>query len=170
MSKSSPGRYVHTKCRPTHRLYQQGKEQYSISIERYHYLLASITGEYTVLDAESTLPQLPGIRQTLYFNNYKGVKLKPIRDIRIFSRPDGSVNPEQIAEFQRTLDTDWKTREGGILYCVAEWREYWNCLVNYRSPSKTTGSQDWDKLFEELKANNFDKKLVPCMVRESTVS
>ncbi|KAI0056596.1 hypothetical protein BV25DRAFT_1842199 [Artomyces pyxidatus] len=64
---------------------------------------------------------------------------------------------------------NWKCREGGILYCLSEAREWWNMVLNYHSSAATTGHKVWDRLFVQLKENNFEKGLIRCMffARES---
>lgn len=108
-------------------------------------------------------------RQGIDFSPYKEFKLEPIVGIKLHPRADGTIRPGDLKLFQEQFELNWKHSEGGILYNLGGEREFYNCILNYHSPAKTTGSAEWDKLFKQLKDNGFRKSTVPCMffARES---
>jgi hypothetical protein len=55
-------------------------------------------------------------------------------------------------------------REGGVLYAVGIYGDFFGCMWNYHSGRKSTGIEEWDALFEELKGSGFHKNIIPCMV------
>lgn len=147
-------------------LWQQGQNQAIISIQRYHYLCAAIQKKYEIIQVHADMERfgIPFDRQGVTFEAYGASKLEPILAIKIHPRSDGTVHPEDIGLYARGYEDHWKCMEGGILYWVAEYREFWNMIVNYHSSAGTMGRTEWDDLFSRLKASNFPKNIIPCMV------
>lgn len=165
----SDGRYTHrTDLTPGSSpiLYDQGQQQAQLALERYHTLCAAVQKRYQ----QSTVP--PDFtkgwlfeRAGLLFSQYRAYSLEPILGVKLHPRPDGTIHPKDLQIYARGFRDDWKCSEGGILYCIGESREFWNMILNYHSVSGTTGIKAWDKLFGRLKRNNYDKAIIPCMVR-----
>ncbi|KAF7792041.1 hypothetical protein EIP86_003068 [Pleurotus ostreatoroseus] len=94
---------------------------------------------------------------------YKPFKLEPVIGVKLHPRDDGTIHPEDIKVYVDMFRSNWKCREGGILRCIEEQREFWNMILNYHSTARTTGIKAWDRLFDRLKRNQFDKGMIPCM-------
>lgn len=147
------------------RLREQGQQQAQLSLERYHYLCAAIQEKFeltTVPPDFSRAQMFP--RAGLVFSSYESHPLDPILGIKLHPREDGTIHLGDLKMYASTFRESWKSSEGGILYCIAEEREFWNMILNYHSVAGTTGVKAWDKLFEDLRASQFDKGLIPCMV------
>ncbi|KAI0042787.1 hypothetical protein FA95DRAFT_531147 [Auriscalpium vulgare] len=138
-----------------------GQQQASISIERYHYLCASIQQAYTVIG--------PATRRNIVFPSYTAYPLTPLGDVKLHPREDGTIHPGNVDAYVAQFRADWQCREGGVMYCIVEQHEWFDLILNYHSSARTTGMKQWDRLFQRLKRNNFEKGLVPCMffARES---
>ncbi len=139
-----------------------------MSTQYYHYLCAAIQQKYEVTTVPPDFSQgqmFP--RAGLVFTAYKTFRLEPVLGIKLHPRPDGTIHPEDIKHYVDMFRSNWKCREGGILRCIDEQREFWNMILNYHSTARTTGMKAWDRLFERLKRNSFDKGMIPCMVRPS---
>ncbi|KAK7677503.1 hypothetical protein QCA50_019509 [Cerrena zonata] len=161
----SDSRYIHrTNLKPHTPAYVQGQQQTEIAMERFHYLCAAANKQYILLDNIS--PDLGRAqlfpRQGLDFSQYHIFALKSITGIKLHPRGDGTIHPGDIEVYVDTYRRNWKSREGGILYFVADAREFWNMVLNYHSSSHTTGIQEWDILLDKLKVET-NPKLVPCM-------
>lgn len=168
-SSRYPHRYTHeTSLSPTknNALYKQGKGQGEMSLERYHTLCAAIQRKYEFTDvpADFSKGQLFP-RKGITFDHYTSYNLEPVLGIKLHPRQDGTIHPGDIKVYKSSFVDSWKCREGGILYCIGEAREFWNMVLNYHSTANTTGMRQWDKLFERLRKSDFDKSLIPCMVR-----
>lgn len=143
--------------------YEQGKHQRAISIERYHYLVASLQKLYTIRDIQTTMGPMPVTRQEVSFSPYKACVLKPLVG-KFHPREDGTIHQDDLQSYVDTVANNWKMSEGGVLYIIAEPREFFNLLFNYHSPAGgTTGIEEWDVLFGRLRAEGFPKKIIPCM-------
>jgi len=172
--------------------YQMGQRQAELSIQHYHTLVAALTKKYTYTDGsrnahggyldvpDSTTGTVnidmsslvPGSRQTIDLSSYKAYKLDPIRNVKLHPSADGTIHPEDLKAYGDNFNRNWKTQEGGILYCVAESREFWNCVLSYHGPIKSTGIKEWDELFHKLESEstNYAKNIIPCMVSVSSSS
>jgi hypothetical protein len=93
--------------------------------------------------------------------------LEPIPNVKLHPRADGTIHPGDLSKYREVFEDNWKTQEGGILYCVAESRKFWNCLISYHGPTKSTGIKEWDDLFHRLESMGHAKRIIPCMVRVS---
>lgn len=102
---------------------------------------------------------------TIDFSAYKGFKLHPIKDVEL---PDGehgvSCNYVDVATYQMAIGDDWRKREGGILYMVGEYGDFFNAMSFYHASRKGTLMEDWNTLFEKLQDSEYRKNLLPCMV------
>jgi hypothetical protein len=147
--------------------YQQGEKQATLSIERYHTLVAALTKKYSFRDCPGTgvSALLPGSRKEVDLSAYTAYKLSPITDVKLHPGPDGTFHPGDLEAFRGFFEDDWKMQEGGILYCLADSRAFWNCLISYHGPAQTTGMEAWDELFRKLEATGYAKNIIPCMVR-----
>lgn len=146
--------------------YQLGQRQAKLANERYHFLRAAITGKFALTEVPGDFSRgqlFP--RAGILFDQYTAFKLEPVVGVKLHPRDDGTIHPEDLEVYVRSLRNNWKSRQGGILYCIGEAREFWNMILNYRSSAQTTGWKVWDRLFNRLKENGFDKGRVPCMVR-----
>jgi hypothetical protein len=166
-----------------------GQQQAELSITRYHTLIAALTKKFTYTDAPRNahggylnLPNnpepagthiidasalVPGSRQTIDLSSYQAYKLEPIFNVKLHPREDGTIHPKDLSAYRDVFEDNWKTQEGGILYCLAESREFWNCLMSYHGPIKSTGIEEWDELFHRLELTGHAKNIIPCMVRVS---
>lgn len=168
-NRAPTSRFIHTTTSsPTHNdiLYKQGQRQYKISLVRYHRLCAAIQQKYVIREVPPDMSKgqlFP--RKAISFTPYTEFALDPVVGIKLHPREDGTIHPGDIKVYKRWFLNNWKCREGGILYCIGESREFWNMVLNFHSEAGTTGMKAWDALFERLKGNVFDKQLVPCMVK-----
>jgi hypothetical protein len=164
-------RYVHFDESAAPLVRELGRKQLALSIERYHYLRAAVTNAYT-FDTDVPPDRSRGqlfSRQGVVFDEYKDYHLEPVVGIKLHPRSDGTILPGDLAVYNQGLRENWKTRQGGVMYCVSEEREFWNIMLNYHATKpQTTGSPVWDALFARLKDEDFRKDLVPCMVRHHT--
>ena len=159
-------RYTHTtNLSPAFRrqAYRQGLQQAQCALERYHYLCAAIQREYD-LPADFTQGGMFGYTD-LSFSTYEPYALDPVLGVKLHPRPDGTIHPGDLKLYRKCFKLDWKVSEGGILYGIGDSRAFWNMILNYHSVAGTTGFKRWDNFFERLKANGFDKSIIPCMVR-----
>lgn len=167
MYRSSGNRYVHEYPTPGTARYEQGKEQAEISIERFHYLRASILKKYRFVDGITPNLSLGQIfpRQGLDFSEYDEYHLEPVSGVKLHPRQDGTIHPGDIERYHDGFKENWKSSEGGLLYYIGEAREFYNIILNYHSPARTTGDLEWDEFFAKLKREDFPKSEIPCMVR-----
>ncbi|KAA1472780.1 hypothetical protein DENSPDRAFT_801565 [Dentipellis sp. KUC8613] len=136
--------------------------QDEIQNERYHRLCAAIQQKYTLLEG-IWVEDLRAMRQGVAFGPYKRSKLEPIQGIKLHPLEDGTIHPGDIALYQNVFQRDWRFMQGGVLYAMGEAREFWNCMLNWHSSAHTTGCEEWDALFETLKANGYRKDTLTCM-------
>jgi hypothetical protein len=148
--------------------YQMGQKQAKLSIQYYHTLVAALTKKYTYMDMDDPSALLPGSRQIINLSPYKAYKLDNITGVKLHSRADGLIHPEDLKAYHENFTLNWKTQEGGVLYCVGMSDEFWNCIRSYHGPLKSTGSKKWDDLFHELESTAYAKNIIPCMVRISS--
>jgi hypothetical protein len=78
---------------------------------------------------------------------------------------NGTIHVDDLAQYNKTFKDNWKMQEGGILYCLTESCEFWNRLISYHGPTKSTGVKEWDDLFQKLELTGYPKNIIPCMVR-----
>lgn len=147
-----------------------GERQGALSEERYHYLRAAIQGKYELTTVPADLSRgwmFP--RAGIVFDKYSDYALEPVLGLKLHPREDGTIHPGDLKLYAQGFRDNWKTREGGVLYCIDEGREFWNMMLNYHSSAGTTGYKPWDRLFERLKRSNFERGMIPCMffARES---
>ncbi|KAI0056600.1 hypothetical protein BV25DRAFT_1920846 [Artomyces pyxidatus] len=156
--------YTNISRRRDSALWKQGQTQAEISIERYHTICAALQKRYNIIQVPAD-PKAgrPWDRQGLTFSAYTAYQIEPVLGVKLHPLPDGTIHPGDIAAYCDVLQSNWKCREGGVMYCVAEYREWWNMLLNYHSPAGTTGRPDWDHLYMRLTENGYDKGTVPCM-------
>lgn len=145
-------------------VYAQGQKQAALALERFHYLRAAATGAFALTDVPPDFARGQIFaRKGVVFAAYGEAQLPPVLGVKLHPRADGTVHPEDLALYLRGFRASWKAREGGVLYCVGEGREFWNMVLNYHSPAATTGHKPWDRLFAAVKRGGADKSLVPCM-------
>lgn len=156
-------RYIHFSPLVGSEEYQIGQEMATMSIERYHYLVASLQKLYTIRDIQTTIGPMPVTRQAVDFSAYEPFALRPLVG-KVYPREDGSIHPEDLKGYVQNVEENWKTSEGGVLYTIVEANEFLNLLFNYHSPAGTTGIEEWDVLFGRLRAEGFPKGIIPCMV------
>lgn len=167
-SSMYPFRFTQRATPPTvdPELFKKGQDHLKTALRRYHWLCAAIQQKYTILD-NIPVEFGPGVffpRQGLDFTPYTQYSFEPVRGVKLHPREDGTIHPGDLELYRDWFEGNWRCREAGILYCVAEFREFWNMVINYHSVAKTTGKEDWDKLFEKLKRSKFNKRVIPCMV------
>ncbi|KAJ3478892.1 hypothetical protein NLI96_g9439 [Meripilus lineatus] len=154
-SSMYPFRFTQRATPPTvdPELFKKGQDHLKTALRRYHWLCAAIQQKYTILD-NIPVEFGPGVffpRQGLDFTPYTQYSFEPVRGVKLHPREDGTIHPGDLELYRDWFEGNWRCREAGILYCVAEFREFWNMVINYHSVAKTTGKEDWDKLFEKLK-------------------
>ncbi|KAI0042785.1 hypothetical protein FA95DRAFT_1682310 [Auriscalpium vulgare] len=171
--KRPHSRYTHeTDIGPRRKrsLWELGQKQAASSLERYHYLCASIQKAFEVVDVPPDVSQGQMFaRKALLFSSYTAFPLDAVSGIKLHPRDDGTVHPGDVKLYISMIKNNWMCREAGILRCIDEAREWYNLVLNYHSSAHTTGHRPWDRLFERLKKSNYDKGLVQCMffARES---
>lgn len=70
-----------------------------------------------------------------------------------------------LVTYQMTISNDWRMREGGILYALGEYGDFFNAMSHYHySRSKGTLMKDWNALFERLQQSEYRRNVIPCMV------
>lgn len=111
------------------------------------------------------LEPLRFVRCTIDCSAYKEFKLHPIKDVELPEPgPDGSANLRALMKFGMVNRSDWKVREGGILYVVeAMCGEFFSCISDYHMHG-TAGSDEWNTLFSTLQNSGYHKNIIPCMV------
>ncbi|KLO14809.1 hypothetical protein SCHPADRAFT_850479 [Schizopora paradoxa] len=153
-----------------HEAYEQGKSQGALNVERYHILRACLLKKYAVVEEtpDYKLCQLFPV-QGLDFSEYKDYKLKNTGGMKLRPNSDGTIPKDVLEECHHCLEESWKCSEGGILYVIGEGKNFYCPMHNYNSHDGTTGNADWDRLFDELKAKDIPKSMIPCMffARES---
>jgi hypothetical protein len=117
---------------------------------------------------EDLSPRL--VRGTIDFSAYKEFKLRPMEYIELpETEPNGSCNWSSFRTYEGMNNDDWRFREGGVLYALAEYGDFFNCISVYHSHQRT-GIQGWNALFEKLQNSGYCKNIVPCMVGVSDLS
>jgi hypothetical protein len=158
-----------------------GQQQAELSTTHYRTLVAALTKKYTYTDTPMNLPNcsdptgthidmsalVPVSHQTIDLSSYNGYKLEHIPNIKLHLCADGTIHPGDLSSYHDIFEDNWKTQEGGILYCLTESREFWNCLISYHGPIKSTGIKEWNELFHGLELTGYAKNIIPCMVRVS---
>ena len=144
--------------------YRQGKDQASISLERFHYLRALILEEYCFIDGFG--PDGRDRRQLgLDFTPYTDFYLEPILEVWLHNREDGTIPRGNLACYHDRIESNYKIAAGGILDAVIRDEEaFFNIIFNYHSKAKSTGNPEWDTYFADLKAHGFPKEDIDCMV------
>lgn len=145
----------------------EGRKQAELSNTRYHYLRAAIQGNFRLtgdIPSSSTNGHFFP-RCIIDFREYADFPLDQISGEKIHPGEDGLVGSAELEEYQTELTSDWKVVEGGILSCTGKARAFFNIMINYNSPSKTSGNSEMDAYFAQLKAEDFRKESIPCMVR-----
>ncbi|VDB98894.1 unnamed protein product [Peniophora sp. CBMAI 1063] len=175
MSDRRPqARYIHnTSVSPTHQrsLYELGQKQRALSLQRFHYLRAAVTNSYRFVSV--TQPYPLSERHDVRFDlddAYPDYPLDPIKGVKLRPGADGTFHAVDLEAAVRYFEGNWKTREGGVLYCVGETREFWTMILSYNATfPPTTGWDKFDKLFAKLKTKGFKQGLINCMffARES---
>lgn len=98
-------------------------------MQYYHYLCAAIQGAYTLITVPPDFSRSRFITQPgILFDNYGPYNLKPLLGIEVRLQKDGTVPPEYLKDYARSVRDDWKCREGGILNCLFEELELWNVV------------------------------------------
>lgn len=159
-------RYQHIKPNDSSEIWHHGKAQGALNLQRYHYLCASIQGRYkyhSTISPDFARGQRSFLRG-FDFSPYTAYRLEPILGIKLEPLVNGTVHAEDLKLYHNQFTNSWRHSEGGILYNMGDEREFYNCILNYHSPTKTTGDEEWDEFFEKLKDSGFQKGLVPCMV------
>jgi hypothetical protein len=149
----------------------QGKKQTALAIQRYHILCAAIQEKYVVRHIAPIEGRLsvggypnPISRVTIEFSPYIQFKLHPIKDVELPDARDGmSCDYADVATYQMAINGDWRMREGGILFAVGEYGDFFNTMTHYHSGPKGTLMEDWNTLFEKLQNSEYRKNLIPCM-------
>lgn len=145
--------------------YEQGRSQAEFNLERYHKLRACLLKKYTVVEEtpDYKLCQLFPV-QGIDFSEYKDYKLERTGGMKLRPNSDGTIEKDVLENCHGYLERYWKCSEGGILYAIGEGKEFYCPMLNYHSHEGTTGSEEWDRIFEELKGKGFPKSILPCMV------
>ena len=102
------------------------------------------------------------VHGTIDFSAYKELKLSPIEDVE-FPEPDcnETSNFSNLVMYQRMTEDDWRMLEGSILYVLAEYGNFINCISHYNKHQRTCIKDD---LFGGLKSSGYHKNIIPCMV------
>ena len=188
-------RGVQRNPKPGTTAFMQGKKQASLSIQRYHILCAALQKKYEVrnitpdyrkctvcLDFEHTLrltvPMLGDpnfsdetpFRATIDFGAYKEFNLRPLENIELpVPSEGGTINILAFCMFPQTIQ-DWRMQEGGVLYALGEYGEFFNIMAGYHGHVKSTEIAEWDILFESLRKGGYCKNIIPCMVSAAITS
>jgi hypothetical protein len=152
--------------------YKQGLAQRKIANERYHYLVAFLTGKIRVRSPYDhrdgsfsvDISKVSDGRKDLVFDTYEAFELKPWKAVKLHARKDGGIHPGDVKVYVDMIKSNWKIREAGILYAIDDDRTFANLYIHYLSCYKTTGLPEWDQLFARLKGEDFSRSIIPCMV------
>ncbi|KLO11666.1 hypothetical protein SCHPADRAFT_974350 [Schizopora paradoxa] len=158
-------RYKRRNPNPRSQLYFVAQGMSKAALEHYHYLCASIQGKFVL---SNYIPMDMGDGQIFHqhgldFSPYTEYELRPIVSKKALQRPIGTYHPDELKLYHEYFANDWMHSAGGILHNMKDRREFFNCILNYHSPAKTTGNEEWDAFFEKFKESGFQKSLVPCM-------
>ncbi|KIM85105.1 hypothetical protein PILCRDRAFT_87369 [Piloderma croceum F 1598] len=82
------------------------------------YLPDPDTGEVGIDPCIDPSVLLPGSRRITNLSlAYKAYKLDTITGVKLYSRTDGTIHPEDLKAYHKNFTLNWKTQEGGVLYC-----------------------------------------------------
>ena len=121
---------------------------------------------YVVPDVDSDTLNTPlrFVRGTIDFSEYTEFKLHPIENVELpETEPDGSANYSALSSYTRANRDGWKMREGRVLYALAEYGDFFNCIMHYHKIG-ATGVAEWNTLFPMLQNSGYRKNIIPCMV------
>ena len=104
------------------------------------------------------------VRATIDFSAYTEFKLHPIKDIEVPETEDGHINLTAYCLYPMTLSHDWRMREGGVLYALGEYGDFFNAILGYHGSGKSTNIEEWNSLFRNLQNSGYPKNIIPCMV------
>jgi hypothetical protein len=105
------------------------------------------------------------MRGTIDFGVYKEFKLRPIENVELI-QPESEYHPHY---YHQAIVDDWRTREGGILFAIGGYGDFFDCMSHYHA-QKHTGIKEWDTLFEKLVDLSYRKSIIPCMVNTLPIS
>lgn len=105
-------------------------------------------------------------RVTIDFGAYTEFKLRPIKDVELPDADPGILfGLTDLFSYKLANGDDWKVREGGILYAIGEYGNFFNTISHYHSgPMEDLMEESWISLFEKLQNSEYRKNLIPCMV------
>ena len=104
------------------------------------------------------------VRATIDFSAYTEFKLHPIKDIEVPETEDGHINLTAYCLYPMTLSHDWRMREGGVLYALGEYGDFFHAMLSYHGHGKSTNIEEWNSLFQNLQNSGYPKNIIPCMV------
>jgi len=104
-------------------------------------------------------------RVTIDFGAYTEFKLRPIKDVELPDADPGILfGLTDLFSYKLANGDDWKVREGGILYAIGEYGNFFNTISHYHSgPMEALMEESWISLFEKLQNSEYRKNLIPCM-------
>ena len=59
-------------------------------------------------------------------------------DVELPKAEDGYINLVAYVPFPTTISRDWKMREGGVLYMLGEYGDFFNSMIGYHKSAKKT--------------------------------
>lgn len=135
----------------------------------YHYLCAAVTHAYAI-DEERTRNEPPSRQDYLEFSRYTAYQLDKVTLAGYVGPPlpPPKSNAHKIRPYVARFTSDWRCREGGILRCTMEEREFWELIMSFHSEARTTGIPQWDDLLIKMELEGCRPGIVPCMVSLSS--
>jgi hypothetical protein len=90
-------------------------------------------------------------------------KLRPIKDVELpESAPRMECETVDLGIFSMAMGEDWRMRQGGVLFTIGEYGDFFNFISGYHTAG-TTLAEEWDALFGQLRSSQYRKNIVPCM-------
>jgi hypothetical protein len=103
------------------------------------------------------------VHATVDFSAYIEFKLRPLKDVELpESVPRVECEIVDLGIFGMAMGEDWRMRQGGVLFTIGEYGDFFNSISGYHTAG-TTFIEEWDTLFKQLHSSQYRKNIVPCM-------
>ena len=105
---TSDGRFTRRAPLPNTPDYDLGRKQAEISLQRFHYLRASILHKYRFVALTDKNPRngQTVTRQGVDFSGYKDFALRPVAGVRLLNGMDGSLSAEDLNGYLENFEVE----------------------------------------------------------------